>query len=129
MSFRLWLRKTACERLLMARRKHLAAARRSVAREEPLPDASSLALGRHFLAPGSTPSHKLSQRELIEQVRQAIAQLARISHHPAVHAAGTTASPDWAVRFRAERIARHWRMRLGDPYAGLDQFTRPFGSA
>jgi RNA polymerase sigma-70 factor (ECF subfamily) len=77
MSFRLWLRKIACERLLMARRQHLTANRRSVAREEPLADASSAALTRHFLAPGSTPSHKLGRHELVEQVRQAIARLAQ----------------------------------------------------
>src|SRR5262249_17734926 len=37
MSFRLWLRKTACERLIMAHRFHLKARRRTVGREIPLP--------------------------------------------------------------------------------------------
>src|SRR5262245_25050620 len=38
MSFRLWLRKTACERLGMLHRYHREAARRSVDREVGLPD-------------------------------------------------------------------------------------------
>src|SRR2546423_1620388 len=38
MPFRLWLRKTAQERLLMISRKHLGAARRAVGREVHLPD-------------------------------------------------------------------------------------------
>jgi RNA polymerase sigma-70 factor (ECF subfamily) len=75
MPFRLWLRKTACERLLMARRQHLAAGRRSVAREVPLPDASSLQLARQLLAPGPAPSDQLRRQELADQVRQAVARL------------------------------------------------------
>jgi RNA polymerase sigma-70 factor (ECF subfamily) len=68
--FRLWLRKTACERLMMMQRRHLGAARRSVGRELPLPDRSSLAMARQFLAPGATPSQRLGRRELAQQVRQ-----------------------------------------------------------
>src|SRR5689334_12329507 len=41
MPFRLWLRKTAQERLLMLSRRHLGAARRAVGREVRLPDQSS----------------------------------------------------------------------------------------
>src|SRR6516162_11391849 len=55
MPFRLWLRKTACERLLMAQRQHVGAARRAVGREVTLPDASSLQLAQQLLAGGSTP--------------------------------------------------------------------------
>ena len=46
MPFRLWLRKTAHERLLMLRRQHVEASRRSVLREVGLPDGSSLLLAQ-----------------------------------------------------------------------------------
>ncbi|MFO0968007.1 MAG: sigma-70 family RNA polymerase sigma factor [Gemmataceae bacterium] len=75
MPFRHWLRKTAYERLLMLRRRHVGAARRTVAREEALPDRSSLALAQQLLAQGSTPSQRLAQEELARRVRDALAQL------------------------------------------------------
>jgi RNA polymerase sigma-70 factor (ECF subfamily) len=73
--FRLWLRQIACDRILKARRHHLGTARRSVHREVPLPDHSSLALARQLLAGGSTPSQRLARRELAGTVQQAVAQL------------------------------------------------------
>jgi RNA polymerase sigma-70 factor (ECF subfamily) len=75
MSFRLWLRKTAHERLLMLRRLHLGAACRDVRREAPLPDASSVLLARQLLAPGPTPSQQAVGRERARRVREAVAQL------------------------------------------------------
>jgi len=75
MPFRLWLRKTAYERLLKIRRLHVEAAQRSLDRELPLPDRSSLALAQQLLAPGSTPSQHLGRREQARCVRQAMAQL------------------------------------------------------
>ena len=75
---RLWLRQLARDRLLMLRRRHLKAARRSVAREVAWPDRSSLLLARQLLASGSTPSQHLNQRELAERVRQAVDRLAAI---------------------------------------------------
>ncbi len=71
MPFRLWLRKTAYDRITKARRFHQAA-RRAVAREAALPDRSSLALARQFLAPGPSPSRQFAQRELARRVRQAL---------------------------------------------------------
>jgi RNA polymerase sigma-70 factor (ECF subfamily) len=75
MPFRLWLRKKAMERLLNLRRDHLTRARRSVAREEALPDRSSLLLARPLLAPGPSPSQHLQARELAERVSRAVARL------------------------------------------------------
>jgi RNA polymerase sigma-70 factor (ECF subfamily) len=75
MPFRLWLRRTAQERLLVARRRHLQAEWRTVAREVPLPERSSLLLARPFLAAGSTPSQQLARRELARRVSQAVARL------------------------------------------------------
>jgi RNA polymerase sigma-70 factor (ECF subfamily) len=75
MPFRLWLRKTALERLLMAQRSHLQAARRAVGREAPQPDRSSLELVRQLLAAGSSPSQRLDRAERARRVTAALAQL------------------------------------------------------
>src|SRR3954462_13177172 len=61
---------------MMIHRQHLGAARRSVAREAELPEASSLLLGRQLLASGSTPSAHLARKELARRVRCAVARLA-----------------------------------------------------
>jgi RNA polymerase sigma-70 factor (ECF subfamily) len=76
MPFRLWLHKTACERLLVLWRRHVDAARRAVGREVPLPDRSSLLLARKLLAVGSSPSQQLARRELACRVREAVERLA-----------------------------------------------------
>src|ERR1700730_11109592 len=78
MPFRLWLRKTAYERLLMIQRHHLHAGRRAVGREVPLPDRSSVQLFRQLLAPGSAPGAQMAKAELARRVRQAIARLSEI---------------------------------------------------
>jgi RNA polymerase sigma-70 factor (ECF subfamily) len=75
MPFRLWLRKTAYERLLKIRRHHVEVAGRTVRREVVLPDHSSFQLAQQFLAPGSTPSQHLDKREVLRCVRQALARL------------------------------------------------------
>jgi RNA polymerase sigma-70 factor (ECF subfamily) len=74
--FRLWLRQITYDRLLMLRRRHVEAARRSVQRDVALPDGSSLALAQQLLAPGSSPSERLARRELARRVRQAMTRLA-----------------------------------------------------
>jgi RNA polymerase sigma-70 factor (ECF subfamily) len=73
--FRLWLRQIACDRALKARRQHLGTARRSLGREVPLPERSSVVLARRLLTGGSSPSQELDQRELAGRLRQAVAQL------------------------------------------------------
>jgi RNA polymerase sigma-70 factor (ECF subfamily) len=75
MPVRAWLRQTALERLLKLREQHVEAQRRSVRREVPLPPESSLLLAYRLLAPGSTPSQRLSRQELARRVNQALAQL------------------------------------------------------
>ncbi len=75
MPFRLWLRKTAQERLVRLRREHLLAARRAVGREVALPDRSSRMLAARLFAAGPTPSQHLNQRELARRVQRALAQL------------------------------------------------------
>jgi RNA polymerase sigma-70 factor (ECF subfamily) len=76
MPFRLWLRKTAYERLLMLRRRHRGAARRAVGREVTLPDRSSLALAQNLLAPNSSPSRRAEREEQVRRVQEALARLA-----------------------------------------------------
>jgi RNA polymerase sigma-70 factor, ECF subfamily len=76
MPFRLWLRKTAYERLLMLRRQHRGAARRTVGREAQLPDRSSLVLAQNLLAPNSSPSRRAEREEQARRVQEALARLA-----------------------------------------------------
>lgn len=75
MPFRLWLRKTACERLLKLREHHVDAQKRTLRREVPLPEHSSLMLTQRLAAVGSSPSKQLSRREMARRVNQALARL------------------------------------------------------
>jgi RNA polymerase sigma-70 factor (ECF subfamily) len=73
--FRLWLRQITCDRLIMLRRRHADAERRALDREIPLPEGSSLALAHELWASGSSPSQRLSRREVIRRVGQALTKL------------------------------------------------------
>jgi RNA polymerase sigma-70 factor (ECF subfamily) len=73
--FRLWLRQLTYDRLLMLRREHVQAGKRSVAREEALPDQSSQALAGRLLAGGSSPSERISRQEMGRRVQEALAGL------------------------------------------------------
>ena len=75
MPLRLWLHKTALERLIKIREHHIKAAKRSVEREVPLPDHTSQQLVRRLWSVGSSPSQKAMKRELTRRVRQMLAQL------------------------------------------------------
>lgn len=77
MPFKLWLQKTAYERLHKARLRHLRAARRSVDRELPLAERSSRVLARHVLSEMG-PSERLSRHEVIRLVAETIAALGEI---------------------------------------------------
>jgi RNA polymerase sigma-70 factor, ECF subfamily len=75
MPFRVWLRKTAYERLLKLRRYHVDAARRAVGRELGLADRSSLLLAAPMLHGESSPSQRLARSELVRRVREVLAEL------------------------------------------------------
>ena len=75
MPFHLWLRKTARERLLMLYRRHIGASIRSVDRELPLPNASSVSLAKQLSANVASPSQEINDRELAAKVRRAVAAL------------------------------------------------------
>jgi RNA polymerase sigma-70 factor (ECF subfamily) len=78
MPFHLWLRRKAIDRLRNVRRDHLTRACRSVAREEALPDQSSLLVAGPLLARGSSPSQRAHAREVADRVSRAVAQLAPV---------------------------------------------------
>jgi RNA polymerase sigma-70 factor, ECF subfamily len=75
MPFHVWIRKTAYERLRNVQRDHRRRARRSVFREAPWPERSSLLVARPFLRSASSPSRQLQARELAERVAQAVTEL------------------------------------------------------
>ncbi|MEX0703294.1 MAG: sigma-70 family RNA polymerase sigma factor [Planctomycetales bacterium] len=75
MPFRLWLRKTACERVMMTHRKHVQASRRSVDRELSLTNRSSDQLAQQLLASEISPSQQMGKSELARRVRQSVLQL------------------------------------------------------
>jgi RNA polymerase sigma-70 factor (ECF subfamily) len=75
MPFHVWIRRTAYERLVDLRRRHIESARRATGREVALRDRSSLLLAQRLIGPGSTPSRDLERRELTRRVRQVVGLL------------------------------------------------------
>jgi RNA polymerase sigma-70 factor, ECF subfamily len=75
MAFRLWLRKTTIERMLMMERFHRGAAARSIEREVEFPDRSAFVLVQQLFAAGSSPSKHLERSETARLVRAALDQL------------------------------------------------------
>jgi RNA polymerase sigma-70 factor (ECF subfamily) len=75
MPVRLWLRQIACDRLVMAQRKHVGAARRSVKRELCLPEDMSVTIARQLVAGIPSPSAAATRKELSAKLRSAVAEL------------------------------------------------------
>jgi RNA polymerase sigma-70 factor (ECF subfamily) len=80
MSFHLWLRQIARDRIIDAHRRHRASVKRSVDREQPLAaphgqDRSSIELAGQLSDQELTPAAAATQRELARAVEKAIAQL------------------------------------------------------
>src|SRR5207253_6308196 len=75
MPFHLWARQMAFENLLRLHRFHVVAGRRTVGREFPLAEDSSVALGRQLLAKEGGPLSGLIDRELAQRVREGLARL------------------------------------------------------
>jgi RNA polymerase sigma factor (sigma-70 family) len=75
MPFRLWLLKTAHQRLVDFERTHLQAAKRAVDRELPLLDASSIELAEQVAVSGPSPSDASAQQERARIVRRCLARL------------------------------------------------------
>ncbi|MCP5519530.1 MAG: sigma-70 family RNA polymerase sigma factor [Verrucomicrobiales bacterium] len=74
-SFALWLRQIVLDEVHKAWRRHGQAARRSVTKEMPLPDRSSLILARQLPRAQSSPSQHLSRKETARRVRAAMERL------------------------------------------------------
>lgn len=74
-SFRVWLRQIVQDQLLMAYRRHMRADRRTVHREIPLPEQSSVALAEQLTAHGPAPSQQVARAEQIRRIRAALGQL------------------------------------------------------
>ncbi len=77
--FKVWLRKTAHERLLDIRRRHAGAARRSVERETELADRTAIEFAQLLTRSASTPSRLVSKEELVQRVRRAVAELPAVN--------------------------------------------------
>ena len=75
MPFRIWLRKNAQEKLAKMRRDHRATARRSVNRELPIPDQSSLLIAKNLLAREASPSQNLIRDEMRAKIATAVSEL------------------------------------------------------
>lgn len=81
MSFHLWLRAIARDRMIDAHRRHRGSAKRSVDREQPLAipqgmDQSTIMLAGQICDPELTPAAAATQREMAKKVEAAIAELA-----------------------------------------------------
>jgi RNA polymerase sigma-70 factor (ECF subfamily) len=123
-----WLRQFAWDRLIDARRKHLAAANRSVTREEmrlmPLPDESAALLVRRLVASGTSPSVRVLRDEMRERVQAALDRLAPhdrevlvLRHLEQLTAAETAAIlelSEEAVKSRHRRALERLRAELED---------------
>jgi RNA polymerase sigma-70 factor, ECF subfamily len=80
LSFRVWLRQIAKDRIIDAHRRHRQSAKRSVDRERPAVAAanlhrSTLELAAQLQDPELTPAAAAAQRELVQRVEAAITQL------------------------------------------------------
>ena len=78
MPFRLWLLKTAHQRLIDLERVHLRASKRALTRELPLPDGSSMDLARHVMGTSRSPDDEAAVREQGRIVRRCLADLAEM---------------------------------------------------
>jgi RNA polymerase sigma-70 factor (ECF subfamily) len=80
MSFRLWIRQIAKDRVIDAHRRHRVSAKRSVDRECALAapadmERSTMELAAQLQDPELTPAAAAAQREMIRRVEQAITEL------------------------------------------------------
>lgn len=80
LDFHLWLRQIARDRIIDAHRRHRASAKRSVERERPLALAaadghSTMELAAHLCDDQLTPAAAVAQKEMVQRVELAIAEL------------------------------------------------------
>lgn len=79
MSFHLWLRHIAKDRIIDAHRRHRVSAKRSIDREQflatPSGDQSSILLANQLQDDQLTPATAAAQKEIVRKVEEAIARL------------------------------------------------------
>ena len=75
MPFALWIRRTALERFLKMRRRHVEAQRRSVTRENVQPDLSTFTLANQLRSTDATPSENVQNAEEQTKLTNAIQRL------------------------------------------------------
>jgi RNA polymerase sigma-70 factor (ECF subfamily) len=75
MPFRLWLLKTAHERMKKIERHHLETAKRAMEKQVPLPANTSLHLARGLIARGLGPAAHASRAEVIRKIRLMLGSL------------------------------------------------------
>jgi RNA polymerase sigma-70 factor (ECF subfamily) len=121
-----WLRQFAWDCLLQLHRRHLAARRRSVRREEAwqpgLSSESVLQLSKRLLARGSSPSDHLIRQELRDRLQAALAKLSsndreilvmrNLEQMPAVEIAAVLGIKEGTVRVRHLRALERLRALL-----------------
>lgn len=131
LTFRVWIRQIAQDRLIDAHRRHRVSAKRSVDREQALAapadmDRSTLELAAQLQDPELTPATAAAQREILRRVEQAITQLGgqdaeivlmrhyeRLSNQEIAQALGLT-EPAASMRYlRAVRRLRQLLDRTG----------------
>ena len=74
MPFKLWLRKTAQQRLANLLRLH-SAEKRDVARQRPLPDHSSVMIAQRLIGDLHSPSEMVAKQQTTRQITRAVNQL------------------------------------------------------
>jgi len=72
---RLWMRQIAVDRLLMARRRHIGADKRTLRREFKLPEHSSVSIAQQLVAGIASPSMAAARDEVARKVNEAVASL------------------------------------------------------
>jgi RNA polymerase sigma-70 factor (ECF subfamily) len=121
-----WLRQFAWDTLLQLHRRHVAARRRSVTREEAwqpgLSSESALRLSQRLLSRGSSPSNHVIRQELRDRLQAALAQLApndreilvmrNLEQMPAVEIAAVLGIKEGTVRVRHLRALERLRALL-----------------
>ncbi|MCA9167833.1 MAG: sigma-70 family RNA polymerase sigma factor [Planctomycetales bacterium] len=78
MPFRLWLLRTAFERVVDVERIHVRSAKRAVDREQQLSDLAMTGIASRMLTSMPSPASEASRRELAEKVRDCLGQLTEL---------------------------------------------------
>ncbi len=130
LSFRVWLRQIARDRIIDAHRRHRVSAKRSVDREQALAppaglDESTYDLAAHLCDPELTPAAEATQRELARRVEESLAELPEqdceiivMRHYEKLSNQETAQALDLsepAASMRYLRAVRRLREMLADP--------------